>query len=114
MFRSKHAELWGIPEVRHWWLPHDEGYPAIVRDIRAFIEDRTTQLRIQPKSEDLRTMKAIFSKLSVHVNEQDNIRSERDFSGQAQSPTQEQSSYFGSIHSMDHDLQQSQDPGNWW
>ena len=58
------AELWGLPELRHWWLPNDEGYPPIVRSIRAFIEDRT-QPRAQAQSEDVRNMRAIFSKMSI-------------------------------------------------
>ena len=58
------AELWGLPELRHWWLPNDEGYPPIVRSIRAFIEDRT-QPRPQAQSEDVRNMRAIFSKMSI-------------------------------------------------
>ena len=57
-FRSKMAELWGLPELRHWWLPNDEGYPPIVRSIRAFIEDRT-QPRAQAQSEELRNIRAI-------------------------------------------------------
>ena len=58
------AEFWGLPELRHWWLPNDEGYPPIVRSIRAFIEDRA-QPRAQAQSEDVRNMRAIFSKMSI-------------------------------------------------
>lgn len=60
------AELWQIPEINHWWLPNDEGYPAIIRSIRSFIEER--QAKVQPGdhlSEDLQSMKAIFSKLNI-------------------------------------------------
>ena len=43
------AELWGLPEIRHWWLPLDEGFPAIIQNIRNFMEDRTrTQSSAQP------------------------------------------------------------------
>ena len=58
------AELWGDPDVLHWWLPKDEGYPSIIRSIRSFIEDRTVEPTNQP-TQDLRSLKAIFSKLSV-------------------------------------------------
>lgn len=64
-FRSKLAQLWDLPQISHWWLPNDEGYPAIVRSIRAFMEDRSLHANSQAKSEDVRTLKAIFSKLSV-------------------------------------------------
>ena len=58
------AELWHIPELVHWWLPNDEGLPSIIRLIRAFIEERTVQPR-DHTGEDLRDMKAIFSKLNI-------------------------------------------------
>ena len=66
------AELWGLPELRHWWLPNDEGYPPIVRSIRAFIEDRT-QPHPQPQSEDVRNMKAIFSKMSIQPDPETHV-----------------------------------------
>ena len=58
------SELWNIPEVLHWWLPNEEGYPPIVRSIRAFIEERTLKPRNQP-GEDVRNMKGMFSKMSI-------------------------------------------------
>ena len=64
-FRSRLAQLWGLPAVSHWWLPNDEGYPPIVRSIRAFMEDRSHHSHNQAKSEDVRTLKAIFSKMSM-------------------------------------------------
>ena len=63
------AELWGIPDIRHWWLPNEEGYLPIIRSIRSFIEERTLKPGNQPQTEDLRNMKAIFSKLSINDNE---------------------------------------------
>ncbi len=39
-FRERMSTLWGIPEVKQWWLPHNEGYPPIIRSIRSFIDDR--------------------------------------------------------------------------
>ena len=63
------AELWGLPELLQWWLPNDEGYPPIVRSIRSFIEDRPHHL--QPQGEDMRNMKAIFSKMSIHADAAD-------------------------------------------
>ncbi|KAL8775359.1 MAG: hypothetical protein Q9209_000367 [Squamulea sp. 1 TL-2023] len=49
--RGKLANLWGLPELRHWWLPNEEGYPSIIRSIRAFIEDRAGN---QSKAEDVK------------------------------------------------------------
>ena len=37
--RERMSGVWGV-DVNHWWLPDDEGYPAIVRSIRDFIEYR--------------------------------------------------------------------------
>lgn len=66
MFRSRLAQLWALPEVCHWWLPDDESYPPIIRSIRAFMEDRSRHAHSQAKSEDVRTLKAIFSKMSIN------------------------------------------------
>ncbi|KAL8815435.1 MAG: hypothetical protein Q9223_005423 [Gallowayella weberi] len=63
--RGKLANLWGIPQLRHWWLPNEEGYPPIIRSIRAFIEERTQKSGNQPKAEDVRTMKGLFEKLNI-------------------------------------------------
>lgn len=67
------AELWGLPEILHWWLPNDEGYPAIIRSIRSFIEDRTLKSGEQAKTEDVRNMRAIFSKLSLDESIKDDL-----------------------------------------
>lgn len=48
----------------HWWLPNDEYYPPIIRSIRRFVEERTSQARDVP-TEDLRDMKAIFSSMKL-------------------------------------------------
>ena len=60
------AELWGIPEVRSWWLPESEGYSPIIRNVRSIIENRTPQNLDPRKTEDVRNMKAIFAKMSVN------------------------------------------------
>lgn len=112
-FRSRMAELWGVPEIRHWWLPHDQGYPAIVRDIRAFIEDRIMQIHSQPKSEDMPTMKATFSKLSVQTSGQSIQGPESGFNSRTQSPTLEASANFGSMHITNNDLPPNKDVRHW-
>jgi hypothetical protein len=48
----------------HWWLPNDEKYLPIIRSIRSFVGERTSQARDVP-AEDLRDMKAIFSSLKL-------------------------------------------------
>lgn len=62
--RTKVAEIWNIPELHHWWLPNDEGYPPIIRSIRTFVEERTLKPTNQA-NEDVRNMKGIFSKMSI-------------------------------------------------
>lgn len=66
--RSRMAELWDVPQIHHWWLPNDEGYPAIVRDIRSFIEERSSNSQNQKRDEDVRNMKGMFSKMSMEGN----------------------------------------------
>jgi hypothetical protein len=48
----------------HWWLPNDEEYPPIIRSIRNFVEERTSEAKTLP-AEDLRDMKAIFASLKL-------------------------------------------------
>ena len=67
-FRSKMAEMWREPDVNHWWLPNDEGFTPLLRDIRAFIQERVVLYEKMERDElrdDLRDMKAIFSKLNI-------------------------------------------------
>ena len=63
-FRTKMADLFQDRSCMHWWLPNDEHYPPIVRSIRKFVEERTSQAKTEP-AEDLRDMKAIFASLKL-------------------------------------------------
>ena len=58
------ADLFRDRSCMHWWLPNDENYPPIVRSIRNFVEERTSQAKNLP-AEDLRDMKAIFASLKL-------------------------------------------------
>ncbi|OJD14275.1 hypothetical protein AJ78_05352 [Emergomyces pasteurianus Ep9510] len=63
-FRSKMAELWQLPELNHWWLPNEEGYPSLVREIR----DWTSERDLKPRDtlrEDIRDLKTMFWRMSV-------------------------------------------------
>ncbi|KAL9105329.1 MAG: hypothetical protein Q9227_009474 [Pyrenula ochraceoflavens] len=69
-FRTKMAELWQDPSVKDWWLPNDEENYPLLKSIRAFTQERanvqgTAEQPLDHKSEDLRDMKAIFSKLNI-------------------------------------------------
>ena len=59
------AGLWGLPEVREWWLPSDESYPRILRSIRSFVEERATQPRDSPSS-DVHNMHGIFKAMKLN------------------------------------------------
>lgn len=48
----------------HWWLPNEEGYPQVVKEIRSWVEERTTHPRDNFRG-DLRDMKTLFWKMSV-------------------------------------------------
>ncbi len=67
-FRQRMAAMWGIPEINHWWLPNDEAYPPVVRSVRSLMENRLPQAPSRSRSEDQRTIKGIFSQLTVHDN----------------------------------------------
>lgn len=66
--RTGLASIWQIPEVEHWWLPNDEGYTEIIREIRAMSAERMDQPRDEFR-EDVRDMKSLFWKLSLDDQE---------------------------------------------
>jgi hypothetical protein len=58
------ADMWKQPEIAHWWLPNDEGYPDIVREIREWTNERTTA-SVDPYREAIRDIKFIFGRLNL-------------------------------------------------
>ena len=62
--RARLADRWKIPEVTHWWLPNDEGYPDIVREVREWTNERTTNPRDNLR-EAVRDMKLIFGRMKL-------------------------------------------------
>ncbi|KAJ6179620.1 hypothetical protein N7519_010081 [Penicillium mononematosum] len=69
-FRTGLAAIWQVPEVNHWWLPNDEGYTSIVREIRSLSDERSSQPRDE-KREAVRDMKSLFGKLNLDETEDD-------------------------------------------
>ncbi|KAF2180508.1 hypothetical protein K469DRAFT_272356 [Zopfia rhizophila CBS 207.26] len=61
--RNRMLDAWGL-EHSDWWLPKDEGCPPIIRSIKNFIVERTTEPKDQT-SDDLREMRGIFNSLSI-------------------------------------------------
>ena len=60
------AQLWSDPDIVHWWLPNDEGLPDIVRAVREWTSERAPPPGGQNgKSEDVKDMKSIFSKITM-------------------------------------------------
>ncbi|OAT02350.1 C6 finger domain-containing protein, variant [Blastomyces dermatitidis ER-3] len=63
-FRAKMADLWQLPELNHWWLPNEEGYPRIVNEIR----DWTSERELKPRDtfrEDIRDLKTMFWRMAM-------------------------------------------------
>lgn len=63
-FRERLVNQWHDPSLMRWWLPNDLGYRPVSRNIRAFVDQRTMKPRTE-EAQDLRDMKALFSKLNV-------------------------------------------------
>lgn len=63
-FRAALVAIWQLPELQHWWLPNDEGYHDIIREIRGMSEERVNQ-PLDDFRENVRDMKSLFWKLSV-------------------------------------------------
>ena len=59
------SAIWHQPEVNHWWLPNDEGYTNIVREIRELTAERSAQPRDELR-ENVRDMKTLFGRLNVN------------------------------------------------
>ncbi|EKV09702.1 hypothetical protein PDIG_29390 [Penicillium digitatum PHI26] len=70
-FRTGLATIWQVPEVNHWWLPNDEGYTSIIREIRSLSDDRSSQVRDE-KHETVRDMKSMFGSLNLDENDDKN------------------------------------------
>lgn len=67
-FRAGMAALWQMPELNDWWLPNNEGYPNIVREVRAFTEERTRNPQDDFR-ESVRDMKTLFWKINLDDTE---------------------------------------------
>lgn len=55
--------IWGV-DVTHWWLPHDEGLPDIIRSLREFIAFRK-RMPADAWGADVRDMNGIFRAMGV-------------------------------------------------
>lgn len=63
-FRKRMAELWNEPDVEHWWLPNEEGFSPLLKDIRALGEDRGST-PTDPSGERVKSMGYIFEALDL-------------------------------------------------
>ncbi|KAG2413655.1 hypothetical protein HFD88_002844 [Aspergillus terreus] len=70
-FREVLATVFQLPELNHWWLPNDEGYPEIIREVRAMTEERTTNPRDNFR-ESVRDMRTLFWNISLDDTESEN------------------------------------------
>ncbi|KAL4943300.1 hypothetical protein BDV06DRAFT_140679 [Aspergillus oleicola] len=66
--RAVMASIWQLPEIHHWWLPGDEGFPAIIREVRQLTDERTTNPRDNFR-ESVRDMRAVFGKFNLDDTE---------------------------------------------
>ncbi|KAK8185695.1 hypothetical protein BC567DRAFT_154567 [Phyllosticta citribraziliensis] len=62
-FRLRMANAWQI-DVSRWWLPNDEGLSDIVRQIRAFTEERSG-IPPDQTGKDLQNMKGLFETMEL-------------------------------------------------
>ncbi|RAK99141.1 Zn(II)2Cys6 transcription factor [Aspergillus ibericus CBS 121593] len=67
-FRTALAALWQKPEINGWWLPDEEGYPSIIREVRAMTEERTSHPRDNFR-EDVSHMKTLFWNITLDDTE---------------------------------------------
>lgn len=70
--RQRMTDLWN-EDVTHWWLPDDEGYPAIIKAIRDFVQYRAG-IPTDAASVDVRDMSGIFRDMQVREGEAEESR----------------------------------------
>lgn len=83
------AEVWQDPDVLTWWLPGSEELTPIMKTIRDFGAERIAQ-PMDSTVEDVRDMKAIFSRLNVDDSSSQKSSpsmGQAEVSPQSQSPT---------------------------
>ncbi|GBF66794.1 hypothetical protein TMEN_9515 [Trichophyton mentagrophytes] len=61
--RTRVADIWKVPEVADWWLPNGEGYPKLVREIREWTSERTTNPRDNFR-EAVRDIRSLFGRMA--------------------------------------------------
>ena len=108
-FRDKMAEMWDMKAVggtSGWWLDGDEGMIPILRDMRNLAEERRVEDRSRQNSEagttspgntggskgikeDLRDMRAIFSKLNIRGAGGGSMSAGSPLTGDEESPQSE-------------------------
>ncbi|OJJ46711.1 hypothetical protein ASPZODRAFT_152146 [Penicilliopsis zonata CBS 506.65] len=63
-YRTVLATVWDVPDLPHWWLPNDEAYPPLIREIRTMTHERASIPRDHFR-EDVRDMKMLFWKINL-------------------------------------------------
>ena len=62
--RMRMAELFGDQTCVNWWLPNDEGFTEILKNVRVFADERNA-IAVTAQSENLREIRHIFTKMQL-------------------------------------------------
>ncbi|KAI1083522.1 hypothetical protein F5B20DRAFT_577199 [Whalleya microplaca] len=62
--RARMAEIFRDPSCIEWWLPNGEGLRPVLRNIRAFADERNAN-PVSEQTESLREISAIFAKMRL-------------------------------------------------
>ncbi|KAF7532508.1 hypothetical protein G7054_g7875 [Neopestalotiopsis clavispora] len=73
--RTRFAEIFQDQACVHWWLPNDEGLSPVIRNIRAFADERSANPGNE-QTESLREMTAVFAKMGLHSRDESSSPSE--------------------------------------
>ena len=66
--RSRMAEMFKDPSCNRWWLPRDEGFGPLLRDIRTLADERNAAA-MAVQSERPGDMKRLFTELHIGKSE---------------------------------------------
>ncbi|EMC93483.1 hypothetical protein BAUCODRAFT_37166 [Baudoinia panamericana UAMH 10762] len=61
--REHFSGIWN-EDVKHWWLPNQEGYPKLVRTLREFVKVRDEMPR-DPTGENIKDMSGLFATMNI-------------------------------------------------
>jgi hypothetical protein len=72
--RTQMAKLFADESIIRWWLPNDEGFSPLLRNIRAIADERNT-MAASTQQESLQQIRHVFSRMQIEGDHTDDDNS---------------------------------------